>query len=116
MMGSKVCFKPYVYEAPFAPYYDDYKGHTFEVVEIHNDEEDEDIENFHVTLRCISDPRIIVKGNVHVEDLVVLDDVTDAELERALKVTCDRILSESVYLDPLANRILLQNLKKLYRR
>ena len=65
----KYVFHERVYDEPFMPYYDEYKGHTFEVDHLHP----EDPEG-HVFMRCVSDPSIKVKGAVHWEDLVEIED------------------------------------------
>jgi hypothetical protein len=49
-----------VFEAPFSPYFDAYKGHEFEIVAR--------VEG-HLILRCVTDPSVIVDGNVD-DDLV----------------------------------------------
>lgn len=59
-IGMKVCFRSHVFNAPYAPYYDAYKGHHFEVVSEH--------EGHHLQLKCISG-NIVVNGNVHHSDL-----------------------------------------------
>lgn len=61
-IGMKVCFDSKVFESPYTPYYDDYKGHQFEVINIH--------EGNHVELKCIDNPDVIVKGCVHDDELI----------------------------------------------
>jgi hypothetical protein len=56
-------FKSYVYETPFAPFYDDYYDHFFEIVN-----EPCDVLG-HVELRCTDDPTVIVDGIVEYSDL-----------------------------------------------
>lgn len=60
-VGMKVCFRSKVFEAPYTPYYDAYKGHQFEVVAIH--------EGNHIELKCTDDPSVIVQGCVHDDEL-----------------------------------------------
>lgn len=55
-VGMKVHFRSHVYKAPYAPFYDAYKGHAFTVVEI---------ERGHVQLKG----PVKVAGWVHLEDL-----------------------------------------------
>ncbi len=62
-IGGLVKFADKVFAAPYAPYYDVYKGHTFQVVAYHD--------NFsHVELKCPDDPSIIVRGYVHLDEIV----------------------------------------------
>lgn len=61
-VGAEVYFKSKVYEAPYAPYYDEYKGHKFVVVATHHDDS-------HFELRCVDDQSIVVKGYVHDDEL-----------------------------------------------
>jgi hypothetical protein len=35
-IDDQVVFKDHVFQGPYVPYYDDYKGHIFEVVRIHD--------------------------------------------------------------------------------
>jgi hypothetical protein len=58
-------FKNKVYEKPYAPYYDSYRGHTFTID--HYSKEDEHRQ--HVWLTCVSDPSIIVAGYVELHQL-----------------------------------------------
>lgn len=58
-------FKDFVYEKPYAPYYDSYQGHEF-VID-HYSEEDESQQ--HVWLSCVSDPSLLVKGYVELYQL-----------------------------------------------
>jgi len=58
-------FKDFVYEKPYAPYYDRYQGHEFSID--HYNEEDETQQ--HVWLTCVSDPSIIVAGYVELSQL-----------------------------------------------
>ncbi|WAX21949.1 hypothetical protein [Stenotrophomonas phage RAS14] len=59
-IGMHVCFRSHVFKPPYAPFYDSYMGHKFEVVAIH--------EGHHLQLKCISG-NIVVNGNVHHSDL-----------------------------------------------
>jgi hypothetical protein len=59
--GMTVHFRSKVFHPPYVPYYDAYKGHTFQVLKMH--------EGDHAELTCISDPSIIVDGNVHADEL-----------------------------------------------
>ena len=58
-------FRDKVFSAPYAPYYDQYHGHTFRID--HYGEEDETRQ--HVWLTCVSDPGIVVKGYVELDQL-----------------------------------------------
>lgn len=62
-MKYRFCEK--VYSAPYAPYYDSYRDHVF-VID-HYSEEDESRQ--HVWLTCVSDPDIVVKGYVELDQL-----------------------------------------------
>lgn len=62
-------FKDHVYEKPYTPYYDDYKGHEF-IID-HFSKEDE--MNQHVWVKCTSNENILVKGYVHLDDLVEIN-------------------------------------------
>lgn len=68
-IGDKVEFMPHVFEAPYTPHYDAYKGHLFEVVTIMCDADDGEVED-HLELRCVDDPSISVNGFVHDCDVV----------------------------------------------
>jgi hypothetical protein len=61
----KYKFRDLVFEPPYAPYYDSYRGHVF-VID-HYSEEDESKQ--HVWLTCASDPDIIVEGYVELYQL-----------------------------------------------
>ena len=63
-IGSKVVFSDKVFHHPYTPYYDAYKGHTFEVVAFH--------EGGHVQLKCVSDASVVVKGCPHDDELVAV--------------------------------------------
>ena len=58
-------FKDFVYEKPYAPYYDHYRGHEF-VID-HYSTEDESQQ--HVWLTCVSDSSILVAGYVELHQL-----------------------------------------------
>lgn len=58
-------FRDIVFEPPYTPYYDEYRGHTF-VIDYYS-EEDENRQ--HVRLTCISNPDIIVNGYVELYQL-----------------------------------------------
>jgi len=58
-------FKDFVYEKPYAPYYDRYRGHEFAID--HYLKEDEMQQ--HVWLTCVSDPSIVVAGYVELYQL-----------------------------------------------
>lgn len=58
--GNQVVFNAKVFKKPYTPYYDTYKGHVFEV---------ENISDGHVKLKCVSDPKVIVNGRVHEDEL-----------------------------------------------
>lgn len=75
-------FKPHVYSAPYAPYYDAYKGHTFKID--HYMEED--------TMR----KHVWLTGPVHVNGYVDLDD-----LEEVMPVFATNDLSVNVGLTPI---------------
>lgn len=59
-LGMTVYFKSKVYRAPFAPYYDAYKGHKFQVVAIHD--------GYHIELKCLTGD-VKVAGHVHGDEL-----------------------------------------------
>lgn len=62
--NSIVVFDPKVFMEPYAPWYDFYKGHTFQIVGFHYG-------NTHVEVTCVSDPAIVVKGYVHPDELIL---------------------------------------------
>lgn len=66
-IGMEVYFKAHVYDPPFFPFYEEYRGHKFKVVRFGNEELHEDPDS--LVLECITDPSVIVKGNVHKEDV-----------------------------------------------
>lgn len=61
-VGSRVVFDKKVFRPPYAPYYDDYKGHVFTVKKLH-------YRATHVELTCEDDPSVKVKGFVHPDEL-----------------------------------------------
>jgi hypothetical protein len=62
-LGSNVIFAKKVYEPPYAPYYDAYKGQVFQIIAYHD--------NYtHVEVECISDPSIKVAGYVHPNEII----------------------------------------------
>jgi len=62
-IGQEVTFNEKVFNYPYAPYYNAYKDHTFEVVAFH-------YEDTHVELICVTDRSLIVDGYVHPDELV----------------------------------------------
>jgi hypothetical protein len=61
-VGQRVVFNPKVFKAPYAPYYDAYKDHEFEIVALHH-------RDTHIELKCVDDPAVLVKGYVHPDEL-----------------------------------------------
>lgn len=61
-------FKDFVYERPYTPYYDKYKGHVFAID--HFMPEDELLQ--HVWLRCVTDETVKVMGYVELFQLELL--------------------------------------------
>ncbi len=59
-VGMDVYFKSHVYEHPFSPYYDAYKGHKFRVHAEHD--------GGHLELHCLTGD-VKVNGYVHSSDL-----------------------------------------------
>ena len=62
-------FKEKVYAPPYAPYYDQYQGHTFSID--HYSKEDKSRQ--HVWLTCVSDSSILVRGYVEIHQLEILE-------------------------------------------
>lgn len=58
-------FKDFVYAPPYAPYYDNYRGHEF-VIDHYSQEDDT---QQHVWLTCVSDSAIKVAGYVELDQL-----------------------------------------------
>ena len=69
--GDIVMFVDKVFEPPYTPYYDEYRGHRFAIVALHHDQEDDpaDVRNAHFELECLSDHSLKVKGHVHWDEL-----------------------------------------------
>jgi len=63
-------FKDFVYEKPYAPYYDRYREHEF-VID-HYSAEDETQQ--HVWLTCVTDSSIVVAGYVELHQLEKTDE------------------------------------------
>ena len=61
-VGMEVYFRSKVFEPPYTPYYDAYRGRKFRVVAMH-------YEDTHVELECIDDPNLKVAGYVHPDEL-----------------------------------------------
>lgn len=61
----KYRFRDFVYEKPYAPYYNSYRGHEFTID--HYSAEDETQQ--HVWLTCVTDPSILVRGYVELHQL-----------------------------------------------
>jgi hypothetical protein len=72
-VGSIVKFKNKVYTEPYAPYYDLYKDHVFQIDKIGHPDEDEPIDNRHVLLKCLDNPSLLVAGYVHEDELEYSD-------------------------------------------
>lgn len=68
-LGSHVIFHPKVFDEPYTPYYNEYKGHQFEVIGIHTDPDF--LWTEHYELRCITGD-VKVKGHVHMSDIVLI--------------------------------------------
>lgn len=62
-------FQEKVYQKPFAPFYDAYKGHIFVVDQVHP----EDPTGDHVSLACLDDQSVKVNGFVHLSDMEKVD-------------------------------------------
>ena len=58
-------FHEKVYQEPFAPYYDNYKGHEFVIDHFHP----EDPRGEHVMMACVDDHSVKVNGYVHLADM-----------------------------------------------
>lgn len=61
-IGGSVKFADKVFLPPYAPHYDAYKGHVFQVVAYHYNYS-------HVELKCATDPTLIVQGYVHLDEI-----------------------------------------------
>lgn len=68
-LGQLVQFAPKVYEAPYAPYYDKYRGRVFRV-ELFRQEDSSDQGCW---LVCVDDPDIRVDGFVWPDTFDLLD-------------------------------------------
>jgi hypothetical protein len=55
-IGQHVTFHPKVFKPPYTPYYDEYEGHTFQIIALH--------EGGHIELKCVSGD-VKVAGYVH---------------------------------------------------
>jgi len=87
-MNKQFQFHSKVFSAPYAPYYDEYRGEVFEIDHVHPEDDE------HVFLRCVSNPEIKVKGAVHRDELVeIKDDPFGSEFD-ALFIKYDK---EDVY-------------------
>lgn len=64
-MNHVFVFKNYVFEPPYAPHYDAYKGHVFLV----NKKKTAEAPANHVFLDCVTDNSVKVDGAVHTNDL-----------------------------------------------
>jgi hypothetical protein len=64
-IGSHVRFRSEVFAAPYAPFYDAYRGETFEITAFRH-------ARTHVALKCLSTPTLQVAGLVHPEELIEL--------------------------------------------
>lgn len=66
-IGTVVSFCNHVFEPPFFPFYEEYRGHTFKVVGHGNERAGEDPDS--LVLQCVTDSSVIVKGNIHKQDV-----------------------------------------------
>lgn len=64
-IGNIVEFLPHVYSGAWEPYYDDYKGHQFKVIGVHDEDPS------HVMLECVTGD-VKVNGMVHATDLRIV--------------------------------------------
>lgn len=90
--GAQVVFDEKVFNFPWAPHYDAYRDHIFEIVEIHYEEVEPSFQVYqqnvngqmleitdicfdepspHYELRCISAPAVRVNGYVHGDELIL---------------------------------------------
>ena len=76
-VGTVVEFHPKVYRPPYTPWYDEYDGHLFEVVACYTEEPYGDEAEPHYKLKCIDDPSVKLKGNVHEDELVILKETNN---------------------------------------
>jgi hypothetical protein len=91
--GKIVVFHDRVYDMPFKPYYDAYKGHMFTIDHEHH----EDDTGEHVWVTCVTQPSLKVNGYVDRMDLVVLPDWLVEKIRQLEKSNSD--LSWSVNRD-----------------
>jgi len=68
IVGQKVEFDDMVFRSPYYPYYEKYKGHVFKID--HFMEEDE--EQQHVWLKCITNDDIVMDGYVELYQLKIV--------------------------------------------
>lgn len=59
--GTIVEFREKVFQEPFKPHYDAYRGHVFQINTIHA--------GGHVELICVDDKSIVVQGHVHEDEI-----------------------------------------------
>lgn len=67
---------PHVYEPPYAPHYDSYKGHFFKIDHSHSSKYPEEHYNEwsdSYWLICLDDPSVKVKGYIDYEDLEIVE-------------------------------------------
>ena len=76
--GSRVKFANKVFKPPYAPYFDAYWGHFFLVVHLHWEDDPDSVlgplnkGDYHVELKCLDDPSVIVKGFIHPDELELI--------------------------------------------
>ena len=68
-IGNIVKFNPKVYDERYTPYYDDYSGHVFKIINLHIDDDYQTIT--HYELICLSGD-VTVNGYVHESDLELI--------------------------------------------
>ena len=68
-MSRHYRFKGKVFEAPYAPHYESYRGHLFVIDHYHNEAYPEEEKNDHVWLKCVDEPNLKVNGYVELSDL-----------------------------------------------
>lgn len=71
-VGHTVVFHPKVFEGPYVPYYDAYKGHKFIIVDFHYGD--------HIELKCLTDETVKVAGYVHDDELIRVWDVNESNI------------------------------------
>jgi hypothetical protein len=67
MKEALYSFHPRVFEHPYTPYYDAYKGHLFRIVRYSPEADD------HVLLECVSYPQVKVDGYVDIDDILFVE-------------------------------------------